>query len=50
VNRETGEVSFTGLFYFLSHFSKYVRPGMKRIEVTRKLKDDNVKVVAFKGD
>lgn len=34
INRETGEVTFTGLYYYLSHFSKFVRPGAWRIDCT----------------
>jgi glucosylceramidase len=32
VNRNTGEVTYTGLYYYLSHFSRFVRPGAYRIE------------------
>lgn len=31
INRETGEVTYTGLYYYLAHFSKFVRPGAERI-------------------
>jgi glucosylceramidase len=30
VNRETKKVSYTGLYYYLAHFSKFVRPGAIR--------------------
>jgi glucosylceramidase len=33
VNRETKQVTYTGLYYYLSHFSKFVRPGAVRIQV-----------------
>jgi glucosylceramidase len=32
VNRDTGEVTYTGLYYYLAHFSRFVRPGAYRIE------------------
>jgi len=34
INRTTKKVSYTGLYYYLSHFSKFVRPGARRIECT----------------
>jgi glucosylceramidase len=46
INRATGRVSYTGLFYYLAHFSKFVRPGGVRIQSTGAAKD--VRVIAFK--
>lgn len=34
INRDTREVTYTGLFYYLAHFSKFVRPGAYRIQCT----------------
>ncbi len=34
IDRDTKEVTFTGLFYYLAHFSKFVRPGANRIQCT----------------
>jgi glucosylceramidase len=31
VNRSSKEVTYTGLYYYLSHFSKFVRPGAVRV-------------------
>ena len=31
INRATKEVTYTGLYYYLAHFSKFVRPGAYRI-------------------
>ncbi len=31
IDRKTGKVSYTGLYYYLAHFSKFVRPGAFRI-------------------
>jgi glucosylceramidase len=32
VNRKNGEVTFTGLYYYLTHFSRFVKPGAFRID------------------
>jgi glucosylceramidase len=32
INRETKRADYTGLYYYLSHFSKFVRPGAYRID------------------
>lgn len=34
INRDNGEVTYTGLYYYLAHFSKFVRPGAYRINCT----------------
>ena len=34
INRNTKEVTYTGLYYYLAHFSKFVRPGAYRINCT----------------
>jgi glucosylceramidase len=34
INRKTHQVTYTGLYYYLAHFSKFVRPGAVRIETT----------------
>jgi glucosylceramidase len=34
INRSTKEITYTGLFYYLAHFSKYVKPGAYRINCT----------------
>jgi glucosylceramidase len=31
INRNSKEVSYTGLYYYLTHFSKFIRPGAYRI-------------------
>jgi glucosylceramidase len=45
VNRHTHEVSYTGLYYYLAQFSKFVRPGDYRVEVTGKT--EKVRSMAF---
>jgi glucosylceramidase len=32
INRETKQIYYTGLYYYLSHFSKFIRPGAHRID------------------
>ncbi len=34
INRDSGEISYTGLYYYLAHFSKFIKPGAYRIETT----------------
>jgi glucosylceramidase len=34
INRNTKEVTYTGLYYYLEHFSKFIRPGAIRINAT----------------
>ena len=34
INRATKKVSYTGLYYYLAHFSKFVRPGAVRAKMT----------------
>ena len=34
INRETKKVYYTGLYYYLAHFSKFVRPGAVRAQMT----------------
>lgn len=34
INRDTREVTYTGLYYYLAHFSKFVKPGASRINCT----------------
>lgn len=34
INRQTKQVHYTGLYYYLAHFSKFVRPGAYRIKAT----------------
>ena len=46
VDRRTKKVTYTGLYYYLVHFSKFVRPGDIRIKTSGSL--DGVRVMAFK--
>ena len=46
INRQTKQVTYTGLYYYLAHFSKFVRPGAVRIETSGNVK--GVRCVAFK--
>jgi glucosylceramidase len=45
IDRRSKKVTYTGLYYYLAHFSKFVRPGDVRIKTTGSL--DGVRVMAF---
>ena len=34
INQQTHEITYTGLYYYLSHFSRFVRPGAVRVQTT----------------
>ena len=42
VNRNTKEVTYTGLYFYLTHFSRYVKPGAYRINCTGGSKQLNI--------
>jgi len=46
VNRKTQEVTYTGLYYYLAHFSKFVRPGDVRVATAGSVQ--GVRCMAFK--
>jgi glucosylceramidase len=45
INKVTHEVTYTGTYYYLAHFSKFVRPGATRVQVDGK--SQGVRVMAF---
>lgn len=45
INKHTHEITYTGTYYYLAHFSKFARPGAVRIETTGKT--DGVRVMTF---
>lgn len=47
VDAEEDEVYFTPLYYVMKHFSKYLRPGAKRIGF--EVSDESLKVTAFQN-
>jgi glucosylceramidase len=47
INRETRQVTYTGCYYYLAHFSKFVRPGAVRVKVAGSV--SGVRCLAFKG-
>jgi glucosylceramidase len=47
IDRRSRKVTYTGLYYYLAHFSKFVRPGDVRIKTKGSL--DGVRVMAFKA-
>ncbi len=47
INRDTKEVTYTGLYYYLAHFSKFIRPGAYHISTTGG--NDQLNFAAFKN-
>jgi glucosylceramidase len=47
VNSQTGKVDYLALYYYLAHFSKFVRPGAVRVETRGGL--DKVRALAFRA-
>jgi O-glycosyl hydrolase len=47
INRTTQAVSYTGIYYYLAHFSRFVPPGSVRIGVQGPSASSDVRVLAF---
>jgi len=47
IDRQTKQVIYTGLYYYLAHFSKFVRPGAVRIAATGTA--NGIRCVAFQA-
>jgi glucosylceramidase len=47
VDRKKKEVIYTGLYYYLAHFSRFVRPGAVRVAVSGSM--DGVRCLAFRA-
>lgn len=47
INRRSRKASYTGLYYYLAHFARYVRPGAVRLIHEGKM--DGVRFLAFHG-
>jgi glucosylceramidase len=47
INRETQKITYTGLYYYLAHFSKFIRPGAVRVAVHGA--QDGIRCLAFRG-
>jgi glucosylceramidase len=45
INKNTHEITYTGTYYYLAHFSKFVRPGAVRLQTKGEAK--GVRVMAF---
>ncbi len=45
INTENRQVKYTGLYYYLAHFSRYIRPGAVRVEAAGQV--PGVEAVAF---
>jgi len=46
-NTQTGELTFTNSFYYIGHFSKFIRPGAKRISTGST--SNNLSATSFKN-
>ena len=46
IDREKKKVTYTGLYYYLTHFSKFVRPGVVRVQTLGS--QEGMRVMAFK--
>jgi glucosylceramidase len=46
VNTKTHDITYTGIYYYLAHFSKFVRPGAERVQTSGNAK--GVRVMAFR--
>jgi glucosylceramidase len=47
INRKTHEITYTGLYYYLAHFSKFVRPGAMRVQASGSA--EGVRVMVFRS-
>ncbi|HUJ22187.1 MAG TPA: glycoside hydrolase family 30 beta sandwich domain-containing protein [Bryobacteraceae bacterium] len=47
IDRQKKETTYTGLYYYLAHFSKFVRPGAVRVGVTGSV--NGVRCLAFQA-
>jgi len=47
INKTTHEITYTGTYYYLAHFSKFVRPGAVRVQTTGEA--PGVRVMAFRS-
>ena len=45
INKVTHEITYTGTYYYLAHFSRFVRPGAIRLQTTGKSR--GVRVMSF---
>jgi glucosylceramidase len=45
INKKTHEITYTGTYYYLAHFSKFVRPGAVRVQTTGE--NNGVRVMSF---
>ena len=45
INKTTHEITYTGTYYYLAHFSRFVRPGAVRVATTGKA--SGVRVMSF---
>lgn len=46
INKTTHQITYTGTYYYLAHFSKFVRPGAVRVQTTGKAM--GIRVMSFR--
>lgn len=49
IDRDTHEVTYTGLYYYLAHFSKFVRPGATRIDTRVSAAPSGLRAISFQN-
>ena len=47
INKTTHEITYTGTYYYLAHFSKFVRPGARRVQTSGKA--EGIRVLTFQA-
>src|SRR2546423_847818 len=45
INRKNKQITYTGLYYYLAHFSRFVRPGAVRVQTSGSAK--GVRAMSF---
>jgi glucosylceramidase len=48
IDRDKHTVTYTGLYYYLAHFSKYVRPGATRVQTTASA-SEGLRAISFQN-
>lgn len=50
IDRDHHTVTYTGLYYYLAHFSKFVRPGAVRIETITSSVPEGLRAISFRNE
>jgi glucosylceramidase len=49
INPKTDEVIYTPIYYIISHFSKFIKPGATRVKTSSKQAEENILFTSFKN-